>query len=731
MHQMVEAFATGVQICGDNATVTIGGKEQPLLLIDSAPDVKGVHIYTRAGQPWIGRETEISLLHEFRTDPRSFAWWTIVGAGGTGKSRLAFEFARAVNAENWRAGFFPPNVRSFAWERWDVLLPTLVVVDDASRQIDEIGGIIETLARGDSAGKLKFPVRLLLIDRHEAFLEALGSSELRRETYLRPTCFRAPLELRPLTESALRQLTSELVGGDSAEIPDLVMTAVERIDPGVRRPLYLRFIAEAVSRGQNPSDWDRAKLLRAHLKDLEIRRWPRTEQGVTEADLDEDKRVLTFATVTHALFFTDFSKAAAAGAPLPPQTTPSQIKRLAQMVDEPRLTGWLPPLKPDILGELFAIDFLAYRATFAPNVVKGMLDAGWSLYPTGMWAFFRGSFEDWGDDADPVALLRYLPPAGSRASWARTLSSEIQIRFEVPAHHKTAVSLLELLRSAYLEEPSLDLLIEIDESTSKAIEIFGKSDLDLALKVVDAALRLPLPDDTLQSEHQSLVRSIGLKSGLLDPYRRIFRSLSSLCRAFGYLDERTGSVLRVVKAALSIISQEHPAYAIGKECANEIEEFQATYNAINTAKHTITELDNLLVDAENLLVERQFTNFVSSITSLTRLLQDQKMNDDAVAALEASFEPLTKVVGIAKPERLQEAAWDKFRFEVMQLLKAAVSAGLGYEVRHLAASYLSMTQENFTASFFESMPADNVEFRNTFIAIASARPRAFSELPIQ
>ena len=127
----------------------------------------------------------------------------------------------------------------------------------------------------------------------------------------------------------------------------------------------------------------------------------------------------------------------------------------------------------------------------------------------------------------------------------------------------------------------------------------------------------------------------------------------------------------------------------------------------------------------------KFTALRSNIIDLKKLLENGKIDDYGIATLKGTFDTLAKILSVPKPEFFEEATWNWFRFEVMELLKAAVRAGLGYEVRDLAASYLSITPENFTASFLQGMPADDVEFRDTFLAIASARPRASPGLPIQ
>jgi pimeloyl-ACP methyl ester carboxylesterase len=125
-------------------------------------------VYSARAIPLVGRETEKSLLADFLGNPtQPFRWMVMLGSGGVGKSRLALELCLAVRNE-WHAGFLSRNEQQPDWGRWQPLVPTLIVVDYAARDIDRNGKLLQALAgRGPADGTLRLaaPVRVLFIER--------------------------------------------------------------------------------------------------------------------------------------------------------------------------------------------------------------------------------------------------------------------------------------------------------------------------------------------------------------------------------------------------------------------------------------------------------------------------------------------------------------------------------------------------------------------------------------
>jgi hypothetical protein len=136
--------------------------EPPLVLPATDPAVSWLAFSSRATQ-LVGRTDELSQLKEFINSPSRFSWHLLMGAGGTGKSRLALELCRECDSE-WHAGFLNRAKQDFDWSRFRPSRKTLVVIDYVASRAARISEIILTLSR--SAKHYAHPVRVLLVERN-------------------------------------------------------------------------------------------------------------------------------------------------------------------------------------------------------------------------------------------------------------------------------------------------------------------------------------------------------------------------------------------------------------------------------------------------------------------------------------------------------------------------------------------------------------------------------------
>ncbi len=112
--------------------------------------------------PFEGRPHELEKLGVWCAGDPGLELTLVLGAGGTGKTRLAAELCRRLQTEGALAGFFERNMRP---ERLEALAeataPLLVVVDEAHGRIDELAQLIIRLARTPS----ETPLRVLMLAR--------------------------------------------------------------------------------------------------------------------------------------------------------------------------------------------------------------------------------------------------------------------------------------------------------------------------------------------------------------------------------------------------------------------------------------------------------------------------------------------------------------------------------------------------------------------------------------
>jgi len=127
----------------------------PLREFEERSDIKQLLEYKR----FIGRQVELKELHTFLADDSRKIMF-VSGEGGTGKTRLAIEFARQTEAKNWSVYFIHPN-KPF---KYFGAIPSsgkiLLILDDASRYIERdrlIDFVRNPLLDSD--------IKLLLLDR--------------------------------------------------------------------------------------------------------------------------------------------------------------------------------------------------------------------------------------------------------------------------------------------------------------------------------------------------------------------------------------------------------------------------------------------------------------------------------------------------------------------------------------------------------------------------------------
>lgn len=156
----------------------------------------------------IGREKAFTDLKGFMDERSKFEWWTLVGEGGAGKSRLALELSiEYVLNSGWYAGFLDlKSVEAFNWTAWRPVFDTLIVIDNASANSTYVKTMLTTLKL--MKGSLGKKVRVLLIERHLhgtwwlPLANAIGRGEIRVQ-------FNAqPLNLGGLSDHQLIDLIS-------------------------------------------------------------------------------------------------------------------------------------------------------------------------------------------------------------------------------------------------------------------------------------------------------------------------------------------------------------------------------------------------------------------------------------------------------------------------------------------------------------------------------------------
>ncbi len=229
----------------------------------------------------IGREKEMQILKEFIHSDKT--WALIVGVGGSGKSRLAYELFLDMHDNGWDAYYFIKGIElelmSFNME---LMNDTLIIIDYAIAYSRVISRFLDGFTPHNMNG---YKLKVLLVDRddenkqsdeppaHHPFAKGFKDS-------LHPGRFgNLPLfTLKPLDKNSLRKIMKQytcLAHGivmDDKTSSNLQKKLSSDIDPRNQRPLYALFMAESWASGNDPVKWEKDKAL-SHVFDREKHIW--------------------------------------------------------------------------------------------------------------------------------------------------------------------------------------------------------------------------------------------------------------------------------------------------------------------------------------------------------------------------------------------------------------------------------------------------------------------------
>lgn len=199
----------------------IGAVKVELLPAGPGEGLSWLRYRTQACPHLVGRDEDLRFMRAFRDHEDDFRWSYLTGSGGSGKTRLAWEFVRETLAQegeggNWIAGFVRADRLPDGFAAWNPPKDVLLVLDYAGERAEIAKGILEAWLTGPVAGKR----RLLLLDRTyhrdfdiaKALVPAGGDAlELRTKRYAGELDVLGGLQ-RGIRPRRLRPLTPEEMG---------------------------------------------------------------------------------------------------------------------------------------------------------------------------------------------------------------------------------------------------------------------------------------------------------------------------------------------------------------------------------------------------------------------------------------------------------------------------------------------------------------------------------------
>ncbi|OSQ40797.1 ATP-binding protein [Thalassospira mesophila] len=332
-----------------------------------------------------GREKEIELLTNFAGDIEicgpefNFRWMLIKGDGGTGKTRLAFDFTtEKLNRNIWKAGkLHLHDLEKFRNpEKWLPRQPTFIVIDYVSGQAEKTGDLLRIFA--NNAAHYDFPVRVLLLERK---VDKSWLAKMLPENGDKPMVMdhvfghedENGLTIPPVDATAIKKMMKERFAkaGQTPPCGDLLLAAAQRVDTRPNdanqpRPLFAlataeAMIAEAEKEPESQPDFtkiaallNQEDVLAGMLRREEDTCWQHAAPDDGGGTLTRYKLALALATLTQGLDLNDLETKDADYGPVArhlPDPPPDHHQGLISALGG---TGtFLAPVEPDIMGEFF------------------------------------------------------------------------------------------------------------------------------------------------------------------------------------------------------------------------------------------------------------------------------------------------------------------------------------------------------------------------------------------
>ena len=373
----------------------------------------------------IGRERELKQLHDFVNADRLKKWWMVLGPGGSGKSRLSYQFACDMHEEGWDVYYLTVNIES-QLEAMESRLPNdrLVVIDYALSHNNAVSAYLKSLCgRTDN----HFKVKVLLVDRDMAFnSNEFGTSRENIEAatrFIQADEFNIDaikykaypyIDLKPLNKEHLKtiiiQYAKQACGKDMDEDTSIALSdRLTKIDKNVERPLYAIFMADAWVNGNNPLSWDKEHALAyVYKKEKEI--WfkdapikDKKEYDAFDIDvfINAVSELVSYATVNGGLSLQQLS-----------ETCPKSVERISEslrkgmdledyldnigMLFRRDKTSFMAAFKPDLVGEYIVLSQMKKK----PRMVEGIFTEEWyrntskTEFITNMFMDYMGELKD-------------------------------------------------------------------------------------------------------------------------------------------------------------------------------------------------------------------------------------------------------------------------------------------------------------------------------------------------
>ena len=309
--------------------------------------------YSKLRIQTIGREAEMDKLRSFLNRPDEFLWWMITGEGGTGKSKLCYDFMKKMKRRGWQPCMPSKTDRGFTREELlecskDLPKKTLFILDYAEYNTREIAQWMAGLGRGEHLKKIRVLLIQRRVDTSSAHVDMINENcrGFQHE--------KEPLQLDlPISPDAMQTLIRKYVKKKKGSIPAervYELLKSDGMDPKLRRPLYALMIAEALMAGKSiTSQADLLDYIYIHEKDT-IKKAVLDTNGLNNEDITTALMIKAVATMSGAIPVCTAGSLLGRQIPVAENYGAPDFTKLRVFDDD-----ICEPLEPDIIGAYFVL----------------------------------------------------------------------------------------------------------------------------------------------------------------------------------------------------------------------------------------------------------------------------------------------------------------------------------------------------------------------------------------
>lgn len=157
---------------------------------------------------FVGREKELVELNKFCSADKELLWWSLVGKGGIGKSRLVYQWLKQLS-NNWFGFFAKTDVDVERYREFKPFSDTVIVIDYVLGNEDKCAAIVTMLFERFEYSRFK--LRLLFVDRryqnneNNWYDRIVGKMDMQTRLWFQECSYNNKTTLLPLVISELSE----------------------------------------------------------------------------------------------------------------------------------------------------------------------------------------------------------------------------------------------------------------------------------------------------------------------------------------------------------------------------------------------------------------------------------------------------------------------------------------------------------------------------------------------